>query len=483
MSMLEVDTKGLKELQKGKPITFIINELCQNAFDENITFCKIYIKYNKEKQEITITVKDDCPEGFKDIKDAYTLFKHTSKRLDPEKRGRFNLAEKQIAVSTEKTVIKTTKGTIVLDPHNDERTISDDRSKVGSEVTVILKGTEQDQQKLLDHTMLLIVPSNIKFYVNDVLQSSKTVFKEFDATLITEFKQGDMLRLTRRKTRINLLQHSSGESYVYEMGIPVMVTDCPWHIDVQQKIPISIDRDVIKPFYLQDLYAEVLNNVYSVIPEDQISALWVRSGMKDDRIRKEAVQTVLEKRTGKSINEILVRTNDAHANEEAIIHGFGILSGPQMSREEWDQVKKYDLVQSTSDRFGENPFFKAKEVIPTDKQKAFAKFAKRFAKELLGITITVKFVKTDGLTNREADYYPPKRILRLNLSKLGDDFFDSLTWENLDLLIHEIAHDVERDEYHENGPHINHDYHKACTMLGGKGIMKAIQNKSFFEVK
>ena len=65
MSMLEVDTKGLKEIQKGKPITFIINELCQNAFDEKITFCKIYIKYNKNKQEITVKVKDDCQKDSK----------------------------------------------------------------------------------------------------------------------------------------------------------------------------------------------------------------------------------------------------------------------------------------------------------------------------------------------------------------------------------------------------------------------------------
>jgi len=44
----------------------------------------------------TITVADDAPDGFCDMRDAYTLFKETYKRKDPIKRGRFNFGEKQV---------------------------------------------------------------------------------------------------------------------------------------------------------------------------------------------------------------------------------------------------------------------------------------------------------------------------------------------------------------------------------------------------
>ena len=89
----EVDTAGLKALQSNKPKTFIINELVQNAWDEDIALCSIRFKYNKDNSLLTITVKDDSPEGFKNITHAYTLFADTYKRSDPTKRGRFNLGE------------------------------------------------------------------------------------------------------------------------------------------------------------------------------------------------------------------------------------------------------------------------------------------------------------------------------------------------------------------------------------------------------
>ena len=59
----EVDVEGLKALQKGKSKTFIVRELIQNAWDENIKNCELDISYSKGK--INVIVKDDSPEGFK----------------------------------------------------------------------------------------------------------------------------------------------------------------------------------------------------------------------------------------------------------------------------------------------------------------------------------------------------------------------------------------------------------------------------------
>jgi hypothetical protein len=43
VNWFEVDVEGLKALFKGKSKKYIINELVANAWDENITFCKIGI--------------------------------------------------------------------------------------------------------------------------------------------------------------------------------------------------------------------------------------------------------------------------------------------------------------------------------------------------------------------------------------------------------------------------------------------------------
>ena len=82
----EVSRQGLKTLQAGKPKHYIVRELIQNAWDENITQCDVNLSYNRG--EALIKVVDDNPEGFKDLADTFTLFKETKKRKDPEKRGR-----------------------------------------------------------------------------------------------------------------------------------------------------------------------------------------------------------------------------------------------------------------------------------------------------------------------------------------------------------------------------------------------------------
>src|SRR4030042_4715223 len=90
-----VDKEGLKALQAGRSKNFIINELVQNDWDENIKFCKVQVTSIND-YEAEIIVIDDNPNGFKDIRHAYTLFADTYKRGDPTKRGRFNLGEKQV---------------------------------------------------------------------------------------------------------------------------------------------------------------------------------------------------------------------------------------------------------------------------------------------------------------------------------------------------------------------------------------------------
>ena len=106
--IFEVDIKGLRQLQAGKPKWVIIRELLQNAMDEDITECHIDINYVRGKMKLCIT--DDSPEGFRDLADMYTLFKDTHKRKDVKKRGRFNFGEKQVLVLATYAKITSTKG-------------------------------------------------------------------------------------------------------------------------------------------------------------------------------------------------------------------------------------------------------------------------------------------------------------------------------------------------------------------------------------
>ncbi|MEK9208246.1 MAG: hypothetical protein AAB922_07190, partial [Patescibacteria group bacterium] len=104
----EVDKDGLAILQAGKPRHYILRELIANAWDEEITECSVDLSF--EKGFATAIVIDDCPEGFKDLRDSFTLFRDTCKRADPRKRGRFNVGEKQAIALCNYAKIESTKG-------------------------------------------------------------------------------------------------------------------------------------------------------------------------------------------------------------------------------------------------------------------------------------------------------------------------------------------------------------------------------------
>ena len=104
----EIDVKGFKELQLGRPKWSFVRELISNAMDEDITVCTVDIA-KEGRKAATITVEDDGA-GFDDLKDAYTLFAPTKKRIDPNVRGRFNLGEKELASIAKSMRIESTKG-------------------------------------------------------------------------------------------------------------------------------------------------------------------------------------------------------------------------------------------------------------------------------------------------------------------------------------------------------------------------------------
>jgi len=464
-----VDKEGLAQLQKGKSKTFIVNELVQNAWDENITLSGIRFKYDIDNKLLTITVRDDSPEGFKNITHAYTLFADTYKRRDATKRGRFNLGEKQVIAICKTATVKTTKGTIVFDDTG--RHELPEKTEKGSLITVTLNATLDEYNELREHAKKLIVPKDIVYTVDGVEIPYKPPFKTFNAILDTEVLKGDAMLLSTRKTTINLITPTDDKSYIYEMGIPIMEIDCPWHIDVQQKIPLAVDRQTVQRYFIQDVFAEILNNVYNDLTTKQSSEVWVRTAMKDKRITKEATKQVLQLRFG---NKLLVGNSfDPNANDEALAHGYNVISGNIMSKEEWNTIRGFDLVQSTSDMFGHTGIAEAKPVKPTSAQKNFAKFVKRVAKEFLKIDITVKFVSVKG-TNTIADY--GNRELRFNVahSRIYNGFFDKLTPENIDLMVHELGH--------EDGNHTEHDYHALLTKLSANLVIKALNNPEFFEV-
>ena len=227
----EVSKEGLKELQSGKPKHFILRELVQNAWDEDISVCQVNLNYTNGLSEISVL--DDNPEGFKDLRDSYTLFRTTIKRSNPNQRGRFNIGEKQAIALSQKAEIITTKGSVRFDKKG--RHHSKKKLKQGSRITLWVKMTIKEYTEIFTNLERYLVPKKIKFSVSGyskmgVYSNTNYHYRKPDkiteASLETEILENDQLKRVWRKTKIHTLKKWDDQAWLYELGLPVCEIDC-----------------------------------------------------------------------------------------------------------------------------------------------------------------------------------------------------------------------------------------------------------------
>ncbi len=268
------------------------------------------------------------------------------------------------------------------------------------------------------------------------------------------------------------------------LGLPVCDIDCDYDIDVQQKVPLSTDRNSVAPSFLKKVFGELLNHVYEEITEDNSSRVWVRTAITSDVITKEATEDIFEKRFGDKA--LSVNPNDPNALDRAISAGYKPIYGSEMDKEEWKTFKNFGCVSSTSDKFGSIEV--DADIVPddkiTDSQRRIAAFAKRVARETLNIEINNVFIKSPKAST-VADY--GGRTIRWNVSRIaksmweitptntpGANMIDLICEAMLKLMIHELAH--------EKGTHYETAYHEAISSISTKLVFKAIKDPSWFKV-
>ena len=481
-SWFDTDKNGFRQLYSGRKKSYVVKELTQNAWDETITFCKIDIKFvkdiNKKDIDIIIKAEDDSATGFRDKSHAYTLFAETYKRYDPTKRGRFNLGEKQALSICHYGVITTTTGSIVFneegrfEPESDadakELGLKEWKRDRGTVVELHLKATEEEYVQMVNEAHLLFPPKGVKYTVNDMEVPFREVHKSFKASLSTIVWKGDKMIGTSRMTQVDLIEPTD-KSYIYEGGIPVVETDCPWSINVHQKIPVTFDRDNIKdPVWLKDLYAVVLNKTFNEIPD--VSSPWVHMGLsRKGLIKKDTATHIAKEKFGDKW--VTFNPNDPGANDRAIQDGAHIVYPGQTPKEVMDMFRQHDLVHSSTEQYGQRDLALAKMIQPTEAMKRFRTLCQKIGREFLGFDIEVKFMKAPE-ANVMADY--GGRVLRFNVSKLSKTYFDKVTKANMNLVVHEIPH--------EYGWHTDKNYLNGVTRLAGFLIIKMRDEPDYFEV-
>jgi hypothetical protein len=258
--------------------------------------------------------------------------------------------------------------------------------------------------------------------------------------------------------------------YLFELGVPVQPVVCPYDVDIQQKIPLSPERDMVKDSFLQDIYAEVLNRVIGGLPETAAADTWVKLGMTDSRCSDETVSKIKDKRYGE---EAVLWSSDTAANERALSAGWDIIKPRTLSSEE---LARFEAVgtRHSSEVFDLTPVA-AKDVDPTEAMLRIGELARLMAKELTGQDIGVRFYSLFG--GAESASYCMGTIA-FNVARLGKKWFEQgICPDTVGLILHELAHGLGHDANYEHG----NGYQWAALRLAGKAVILARDKPEIFK--
>lgn len=482
MNWFSVDKEGLAKLLERRGKEFILFELIQNALDESVTEVNTSLERIPGKRLARLVVEDDHPNGFSDLNHAFTLFAESCKKINAEQRGRFNLGEKLVLALCDEAEISSTTGTIAFTREGRVRRRSC-RAR-GSRFEGLLRLNSEEIEDCGKAVMRLLPPANVKLSYNGQIVPTRPALAEFEATLPTEVADPEgALRRTQRKTRIRIVEPLDGETpFLYELGIPVVeLGDLRWHVDIAQKVPLNFDRDNVTPAYLARIRALVLEHLQDRLTTEDANTVWVRDAVQShgDDLPGEVIERVMGLRFGE--RRVAFDPSDPEANSRAVAAGYTVIHGGQLSRQEWEAVRRAGAalpagqVTPSPKVFSDDPDAPALRYVEredwTPAIQAVVAYAERIGERLLGFNLTVKVA--NSISWPYAGAYGGRRLI-LNLGRLGHGWFERKDIVEINqLLIHEFGH-----EYSMN--HLEAAYHDALCRLGGKLALLALDEPGLF---
>jgi len=480
----QVDKQGLAKLLARRGKEFCAVELVQNALDEDTKNVDVSLtKHPKIRGRYILRVEDDNPEGFADITHAYTLFAESKKKVDPEKRGRFNLGEKLVVAVCERATVTTTTGKIIFE--GDTRKRGRGTTSAGSIFEGEIRMTVTEAERTAEVVRSVFVPEGVTLTYNGVEVEHRQPLVEFVATLPTEIADDDgYLRPTSRKTTVQVFETVDGEqASLYEIGLPVVETGDEWHVSIGQKVPLNTDRDNVTPSYLRKVRTLVLNHMHEHLDDESAAANWVSQALESKDVSEEAVREVLTQRYGDK--RVIRDPSDPEGTKIAVSKGYAVIEPRSFNRHQWDQIRRSGAAlpagQVTPSPKPFHPDGKPLKLLKPedwdDNIRRVAGYAKELAKRLIDRAIVVE-IADDYLWRFSAAYGEGRLTLNAHRRGLGRKWFEQEHPDFVDqrvneLLIHEFAHEKVSD-------HLSNRFLEECCRLGAKLVGLALADPGCF---
>jgi len=340
-SWIEVDRAGFAQIVADRPKSFILFELIQNALDEpGVTTVDVTVTHEARGLH-RVCVQDDARDGYSDIRHAWTLYAPSKKKSDPTKRGRFNSGCKSVLALAKSARVVSTAAAVEFDPERGRRTLRR-RTERGTVFDGWFSMSIEEADEAVAEARKMLPPPGVELTIDGVRVYEAVPDHVLEAQLPTIISDAEgVLRSTRRVTAIHVHKPDAGDvPKLFEMGIPVVELDdgFPFHVDVQQRVPLNQDRDNVTPAYLRKLRVAVLNAVHAELDAEQASTPWVADASGDDDVEDVAVESVMERRFGRK--RVVYDPSDPEGSKLAMSKGYTVIPGNSLSRGQWRQVRR-----------------------------------------------------------------------------------------------------------------------------------------------
>jgi len=446
-----VDKEGLRELYANFPLHRLIVEAVQNAWDEATTLCTVDIGLDGRVARLVVT--DDNPEGFRNIRDAYTLFGHTAKRSDPTKRGRYNLGEKLLLARASAAQIITTKGGVSFDAAG-RHELTEHRER-GSQITALFpKCSQKDLDTAVTFLALLYPPQGISYVVNGQDCPYVAPYKRSRCQLSTEILvTGDdgcqTMRRSNRMTDVFFYRRRdrADSAQLYEMGIPVCEIEGCFDVDVQQKIPLDKDRTMVPQPYLQDIYAELANALTDEIPVEELSRSSMRAAMEDGRTDPETAAKLFKRTFG---DTAVLQSHDPDSDQEAARQNVPIVSSRTFGADVNGKLRQGGI-STAKEQFCRDVGVLTASGLPmpggfrelkedTAARKRFAGYVRMLNAQFYGGGVDVKFGTWMNSTAALYSKAGAHATVTFNVMRLGNDTIMHPVSKGTGIILHELSH-------------------------------------------
>lgn len=481
---IDVDRHGLAALLERRGIGWAIYELVQNALDTDATEVIVTLEEIPRSPRVRVTVEDNDPTGFRDLRHAFTMFAPSVKASDAARRGRFNLGCKLVLARCHEATVTSTTGTVHFDEegrHDRPRT----KRAVGSSFTGILALTRAELHEIHACLLRIMPPARTRVVATwvtaegterqDTLTAPEPIVV-FPADLVTEVAQkggGAALRRVERRTTVHV-HPAHGPGWLYELGIPVVVIDGPYHLDVQQKVPQGFDRDGVAPGWLAKLRALALNALADR-PETDVTAPWVSEAVTQPQVAPAAVQKYLTGKYGPKF--VIDDPSNRESVREAQAAGYAVIRGGAEARETWEVIRDHQLAAPASRLFPPPAATASSTIVPYEAlspaYRAAVGYARALADRILHRAIDVRVIDSPEATVLATWRRGERPVLTLNRARLEPGWFCSGPAPEVnDLLIHEMAH--------QSGDHLETAFDDAMSRIGAAMVHLALSEPAFF---